>query len=229
MSEPQPIKVMIVDDHPIVRDGLKNMLLAFDDLLLVGQATDGTEAVACCRQHQPDVILMDLYMPVMDGLAATRAILGAYPHVRIIILTSFVEDRIIQSALEAGAAGYLLKNAAIDSLAEAIRAAHAGQPAFSPEATKALIHAATGPARPGSDLSARELEVLALIVEGLNNDEIAERLVISPATVRHHVSACLQKLGAANRAQAAVLATRHQMIRERIELGIGRSSHPEMN
>jgi NarL family two-component system response regulator LiaR len=229
MSESQPIRVMIVDDHPIVRDGLKNMLLAFDDLQLVGEAADGAEGVACCREQQPDVILMDLYMPVMDGLAATRAIQGAFPHVRIIILTSFVEERIIQSALEAGAAGYLLKNAAIDSLAEAIRAAHAGQPAFSPEATKALIHAAAGPARPGSDLSARELEVLALIVQGLNNDEIAERLVISPATVRHHVSACLQKLGAANRAQAAVLATRHQMIRERIELGIDRSSHPEMN
>lgn len=229
MSETQPIKVMIVDDHPIVRDGLKNMLLAFDDLLLVGEATDGAEAVACCRQHQPDVILMDLYMPVMDGLAATRAILGTCPYSRIVILTSYLEESLVQSALEAGAAGYLLKNAAIDTLADAVRTAYADQPVLSPEATKALIHAKTGSAKPGSDLSARELEVLALIVQGLNNDEIAERLVISPATVRHHVSACLQKLGAANRAQAAVLATKHQMIRERIEPGIGRSSHPEMN
>ena len=229
MSETQPIKVMIVDDHPIVRDGLKNMLLAFDDLLLVGEATDGAEAVACCRQHQPDVILMDLYMPVLDGLAATRAILGTCPHARILILTSYLEESLVQSALEAGAAGYLLKNAAIDTLADAVRAAYSDRPALSPEATKALIRAKTGPAKPGSDLSTRELEVLALITQGMNNDAIAERLVISPATVRHHVSACLQKLGAANRAQAAVLATKHQMIRERLGPGIGGSSHTEMN
>jgi NarL family two-component system response regulator LiaR len=218
-----------VDDHPIVRDGLKNMLSAFDDLILVGEATDGAEAVTCCRQYQPDVILMDLYMPVMDGLAATRAILGACPQARIIILTSFVEESLVQNALEAGAVGYLLKNAAIDSLADAVHAAYAGQPALSPEATKALIRAKIGPAMPGSDLSARELEVLTLIAQGMNNDEIAELLAISPATVRHHVSACLQKLGAANRAQAAVLATKHHLISGRIEPGIDRSSHLEMN
>jgi two-component system, NarL family, response regulator LiaR len=212
MTEPRLIRVMIVDDHPIVRDGLKNMLLAFDDLHLVGAAGDGSEAVACCRQNQPDVILMDMVMPGMDGIATTRAVLQHCPRVRVIMLTSFVEDKLVQNALEAGAVGYLIKNVPINTLAEAIRSAYAGQPTLSPEATTALIHTKTGPQKPGQDLSAREREVLALIVAGLSNEEIAERLVISHATARHHVSACLQKLGAANRAQAAALATKHHLV-----------------
>ena len=135
MTDPRLIKVMIVDDHPIVRDGLKSMLLAFDDLKLVGEAGDGNEALAQCGQTQPDVILMDMVMPGMDGIAATRAILELYPQMKIIMLTSFVEDSVVQNALEAGAIGYLLKNVAINTLADAIRSADAGQPALSPEAT----------------------------------------------------------------------------------------------
>lgn len=212
MTDPRRIKVMIVDDHPIVRDGLKSMLLAFDDLQLVGEAGDGNEALAQCGQTQPDVILMDMVMPGMDGTAATRAILKQYPQMKIIMLTSFVEDNVVQNALEAGAIGYLLKNVPINTLAEAIRSAYAGQPALSPEATTALIRAKTGPLKPGRDLSDREREVLALIVQGLSNEEIAEQLVISHATARHHVSACLQKLGAANRAQAAALATKNHLV-----------------
>jgi NarL family two-component system response regulator LiaR len=212
MSDSHRIKVMIVDDHPIVRDGLKNMLLVFDDLELSGEAGNGSEALACCQQNPPDVILMDVLMPGMDGIAATRAILEHCPQVKIIMLTSYVEDSTLQSSLAAGAVGFLLKNAQINTLADAIRSAYAGQPALSPEATTALIHAKTGSLKPGSDLSEREREVLALIVEGLSNEEIAERLMISPATARHHVSACLQKLGVANRAQAAVLATKFQLV-----------------
>jgi two-component system, NarL family, response regulator LiaR len=212
MTDSRPIQVMIVDDHPVVRDGLKNMLLAFDDMDLAGEAGDGNQAVASCRQNPPDVILMDMAMPGMDGIAATRAILAHYPQVKIIMLTSFVEDSVVQKALEAGAAGYLLKNVPINTLAEAIRSAYAGQPVLSPEATTALIRVRTAPLKPGSDLSKREREVLALIVEGLRNEQIAERLVISPSTARHHVSACLQKLGAANRAQAAALATKHHLV-----------------
>jgi NarL family two-component system response regulator LiaR len=197
---------MIVDDHPVVRDGLKNMLLAFDDLVLSGEAENGRAALTCCQLNLPDVILMDILMPDIDGIHATRAILNDFPQVKILILTSYPKDDLIQEALEAGAIGYLLKNSSIDSLANAIRAAYSGQPTLGPEATKALIHMKTGPLKLGADLSKREKEVLALIVEGLSNDEIAERLVISPATARHHVSACIEKLNATNRAQAAAIA-----------------------
>ncbi len=212
MSDARPIKLLIVDDHPVVRDGLKAMLLAFDDLCLVGEAGDGNQALVACQQTDPDVILMDMVMPGMDGIAATRNILGRFPEMRIIILSSFVEDSAVQNALQAGAIGYLLKNVAINTLAAAIRSAFAGQPVLSPEATTALIRAKTDPVKLGGDLSPREREVLALIVEGLNNEEIAERLVISTATARHHVSACLSKLGAANRAQAAALAIRFHLV-----------------
>ncbi len=207
-----PIKVMIVDDHPIVRDGLKNMLMAFDDLILVGEAGNGNEALACAKRSRPDVVLMDLYMPMLDGIGAVSLLLEYDPGMKIIILTSLAEDEPVRKALEAGAAGYLLKNMAIDDMAEAIRTVHAGGPALSVEATKALIRAKAAPRRLGYDLSPRELEVLALIVEGKSNEEIAGELVISAATARHHVSACLQKLGAANRAQAAVLAVKHQLV-----------------
>jgi NarL family two-component system response regulator LiaR len=206
------IRVMIVDDHPIVRNGLQNMLLAFDDLELVCAVSDSVTALAACQRHQPDIILMDVNMPTMDGITATRMILANYPQVKVIMLTSFVEDSMVKNALEAGAIGYLMKNVSIDTLAEAIRTAHTGQPSLSPEATMALIRAKTGSSKLGSDLSEREREVLALIVQGLSNDEIAEQLVISSATARHHVSACLQKLGVANRAQAAAVATRYQLV-----------------
>ena len=212
MTNARPIRVMIVDDHPIVRDGLKNMLLAFDDLELAGEAGNGNEAVVVCQQQRPDVILMDMVMPRMNGIAATRVLLEQSPQLKIIMLTGFVEDSVVQNALEAGANGYLLKNASINTLADAIRSAYAGQPVLSPEATRALINSKTDPIELGGDLSPREREVLALIVEGLSNEEIAEQLVISHATARHHVSACLQKLGAANRAQAAALATKNHLV-----------------
>ena len=212
MIDLKPIKVMIVDDHPVVRDGLKNMLLAFDDLELIGEAENGHAALDCCHQNIPDVILMDILMPGMDGIQATRAILDQYPQVKIIILTSYPKDDLVQESLESGAIGYILKNSSIDTMASAIRSAYSGQPTLAPEATKALIRIRTGPQKPGSDLSKREKEVLALIVEGLSNEEIAERLVISPSTARQHVSACILKLGAANRAQAAALAVKHGLV-----------------
>lgn len=212
MNETKSISVMIVDDHPVVRTGLTTMLQAFDDLILVGDAASGPQALTRCAQTLPDVILMDMLMPGMDGVATTRAVLAQYPDVKIIMLTSFAEEEMVQDALEAGAAGYLLKNAPIDTLAEAIRSANSGQPTLGPEATEALIKVKTGPLKLGSDLTPREREVLALVVEGLSNEEIAQQLVISPSTARHHVSACIKKLGASNRTQAAARAVEHQVI-----------------
>jgi NarL family two-component system response regulator LiaR len=213
MPEARPIKVMLVDDHPIVRDGLNSLLRVVADMELAGEAGNGREALARCQESLPDVILMDIVMPGMDGLEATRLILGQYPEVKIVVLTTFPEEDLVQEALEAGAVGYLLKNASAATVADAIRSAYAGEPALAPEATQALIRARTGPPKPGHDLSKREKEVLALIVEGLSNDEIAERLLISPSTVRHHVSGCTSKLGASNRTHAAALAVEHGLTR----------------
>jgi len=212
MTGLQPIKVLIVDDHPVVRDGLKTMLLAFDDLELVGEAENGRAALEALQQNVPDVILMDILMPGMDGILATRAIADQYPLVKILILTSYPKDDLVQASMEAGAVGYILKNASIDTLANAIRSAYAGQHTLAPEAAKALMRTRSNLPKPGSELSIREQEVLALIVEGLTNEEIAGRLVISPATARHHVSACIQKLGAANRAEAAALAVKYGLV-----------------
>jgi NarL family two-component system response regulator LiaR len=212
MNNSEPIKVLIVDDHPIVRSGLATMLQAFDDLELVGDASSGSIALAKCQEVTPDVILMDMVMPEMDGLETTRAVLNHYPSVKIIVLSSFSKENMVQDALEAGATSYLLKDAPIDELANAIRLAYADQPTLSPEATRSLINSKVDPSKeldPG--LSSREKQVLALIVEGMSNEEIAERLSISQATARHHVSACISKLGAANRTQAAVLAVKHNL------------------
>ncbi len=188
------------------------MLQAFDDLILVGEAASGPEALAKCEQTLPNVILMDMLMPGMDGVATTRVVLDRHPDVKIIILTSFSEEEMVQDALEAGATGYLLKNASIDKLAEAIRSAYSGQSTLSPEATQALIKVKTGSLKLGRNLTSRQREVLALVVEGLSNEEIAEQLAISPATARHHVSACIKKLGASNRTQAAARAIEHKVI-----------------
>lgn len=212
MSEQVPIKVLVVDDHPIVRDGLRNLILAFEDLELIGEAENGQEALLFCRQGSPDVILMDVFMPVMDGIEATRLFKEQHPLIKVIILTNSPDEDHIQKALQAGAVGYLIKNAPIDTLANAIRSAYTGQSVLSQEATSALMKMNSRPPKPGSDLSERELEVLALIAQGLSNEEIAERLVISPATARHHVSACINKLDASNRAQAAAMAVKYGLI-----------------
>lgn len=213
MSEAaNPVRVMLVDDHEMVRSGLKVFLEVYDDLELVGEASDGEEAVLLCGEVRPDVVLMDLVMPRMDGVAATRAIRAAHPNIRIIALTSFTDRKLVQSALEAGAIGYLLKNASIDELARAIRDAHVGRSTLSPEATQALIEAATAPPPPGHDLTPREREVLALLVKGLSNREIAERLTISRSTVKNHVSNILSKLGAASRTEAVARAVEHDLV-----------------
>jgi NarL family two-component system response regulator LiaR len=211
MNRP-PIRVLVVDDHAVVRSGLATFLAAFDDFTLVGEAEDGREAVRLCGATRPDVVLMDLLMPGMDGIAATRAIRERHPEVRVIALTSFQEQEKVQAALDAGALGYLLKNVSAGELAGAIRSASAGRPTLAPEATQALIHAATHPHEPGHDLTPREREVLALMVQGLNNAEIAKRLVVNRSTAKFHVSNILAKLAASSRTEAVALALTHHLV-----------------
>lgn len=212
MNDSQLIRILIVDDHDMVRSGLEVMLETSDDLALVGQAARGEDAVRLCQDLRPDVVLMDLVMPGMDGVEATQALRATCPDTRIIALTSFKEKDLVQKALQAGAIGYLLKNVSISELEEAIRAAHSGRSTLAPEATQVLIEAATRPPAPGHDLTAREHEVLKLIAEGLNNREIGEVLTISRSTVKNHVSNVLSKLGVASRTEAATLAVQHHLL-----------------
>lgn len=212
INSSQPIRVMLVDDHTMVRRGLAAFLKVFDDLQLAGEAQNGREAIQLCADILPDVILMDMVMPDMDGAAATRAIRQQFPHVQVIALTSFKEGDLVKNALEAGAIGYLLKDVSADELVRAIRAAHAGRATLSPEAAQALVETANHPPVPGQDLTERELEVLALMVEGLNNTQIAGRLTVSSSTIKSHVSNILSKLGVASRTEAVTLALRNRII-----------------
>jgi two-component system, NarL family, response regulator LiaR len=211
-SASQPIRVMLVDDHSMVRRGLATFLKVFDDLQMVGEAENGEDAVRLCAEFKPDVILMDMVMPEMDGASATRIIRQQFPEVQILGLTSFKEGALVKNALEAGAIGYLLKDVSADELARAIRSAHAGRATLSPEAAQALVQNANQPPAPGLDLTEREIEVLALLVEGLNNTQIAGKLNVSPSTVKSHVSNILSKLGVASRTEAVTLALRHRIL-----------------
>jgi NarL family two-component system response regulator LiaR len=213
ISNERPIRVMIVDDHAMVRRGLGAFLKVHADLELVGEATDGPEALRLCDQVEPDVILMDLVMPAMGGPATTKAIRDKCPHVQVIALTSFQEKELVREALEAGAISYLLKNVSGDELAQAIRAAHAGRSTLAPEALQVLVQSANEPAAPQYDLTPREQEVLALLVEGLSNPQIAERLVVTRSTAKAHVSNILSKLGVSNRAEAIRVALEERLIK----------------
>jgi len=212
MNISQTIKVMLVDDHNVVRSGLATFLRAYEDLELVGEAKHGLEAVSLCHKHQPDVILMDLIMPEMDGIAATQAILQDYPEIKIIAMTSFDEEELVHGVLAAGAISYLLKNVTSDELARAIRDAASGRSTLSPEAARVLVQATRPTMQSSFELTDREREVLDLVVQGNSNQQIAKALVISLATVKAHISNILSKLQVSSRAEAIAYAIKHKLV-----------------
>ncbi len=205
------IRIMLVDDHAVVRSGLGAFLSVNPDLELVGEAENGEQAVVRANLLKPDVILMDLMMPVMDGVTAIAHIKKQNPAIQIIALTSFQEDELVQNALKGGAIGYLMKNVSARELAAAIRAARDGKMTLSPEAAQALVHASQQ-AQETESLTEREREVLKLMVEGLNNAEIAERLVVSLSTIKYHISNILMKLGVDNRVAAVTMAIQKKLV-----------------
>jgi NarL family two-component system response regulator LiaR len=212
MSESQLIRVFMVDDHAMLRSGLKNFINAYEWMVLVGEAANGAEAVEFCAEQDVDVVLMDMVMPEMDGIEATRRIMALGKPIKIIILTSFQEQDMIEQALRAGAMGYLLKNVNAGELAQAIQAAYAGRSTLAPEATQALINATRQKPGVGSDLTERELQVLALLVKGLSNEEIGAHLGISMATTKYHLSNIYSKLGAKSRVEAVTMALEHKLV-----------------
>lgn len=211
MSDEKPIRVMIVDDHGMVRRGLSAYLASESDITVVGEARDGQEAIQICEDEQPDVILMDLIMPELGGVAAIRIISKRWPTIRIVALTSFQEKELVQEALKAGAISYLLKNVSGPDLAEGIRDSYAGRPMLAKEAVAALIQAEDEDDL-GKDLTLREREVLSLLCRGLTNPEIALQISVSRSTVKAHVSSILSKLGVSNRSEAIALSIEKKLV-----------------
>lgn len=210
-SEFQYTRVMIVDDHPLIRQGLGVFLKTQKDIVLVGEAASGEEAVRLCTSLQPDLVLMDIMMPNMDGITATQAILKVCPKTQIIALTSYYDQKLVKAAFEAGATGYLLKDISGKELIEAIREARIGHPPLSSEAAKALI-SSVKPSEPVHSLTKREMQVLVLMAEGLNNKQISQKLFVSFSTVKAQVSSILSKLGVTSRTEAVSFALRNNML-----------------
>jgi DNA-binding NarL/FixJ family response regulator len=214
-SPEQPIRVLIVDDHAVVRRGLRGFLDLLDDIEVAGEAENGLEAVEASARLVPDVILMDLLMPELDGLGAIAQIKSAQPEIEIVALTSFIEEEKVTTALEAGATGYLLKDADADDVAAAVRAAHAGEVHLDPAVTRLLaqrLRARKAQPEPVEPLTERELEVLSHLGRGSSNKEIAAALSITERTARTHVSNILGKLGLQSRTQAALYAVEHKLV-----------------
>jgi NarL family two-component system response regulator LiaR len=204
-----PIRVLIVDDHLIVRKGIRALLVTERDIEVVGEASDGVEAISKVANLHPDVVLMDLVMPVMDGIEATRQMTGQWPEMAVLVLTSFAANDMVFPAIKAGALGYLLKDSSPEELIEAIRNVNKDEPSLHPSIARKLLDEMSHPTKstPTSDpLTGRELEVLRMIAQGMSNREIAEQLVVAEWTVRTHVSNILSKLHLASRTQAALYA-----------------------
>jgi len=219
MASADKIKVLIVDDHQVVRQGLRTFLELHEDVVVVGEAGDGLTAVDMVRQLEPDVVLMDLVMPQLDGIAATRQVKSLRANIKVIALTSFTEDDKVFPAIQAGASSYLLKDVSPDDLVEAIRAVHRGEARLHPDILRKLMdqvaHQAGAiretPAR-AADLTERECEVVRLVAQGCSNHEIGQRLVISDKTVKTHVSNILSKLNLNDRTQLAIYAIKHGLV-----------------
>ncbi len=201
-----PIRIVIVDDHAMLRRGLQVFLMSYADLELVGEAGNGKEGLAVCAEKRPDIVLMDLLMPIMDGITATRLIRQDFPDIQVIALTSFGEEGLIRDVIEAGAISYLFKKILADDLADAIRAARQGISTYAPEVTEILIKSSNKPHSLFANLTPREREVLGLMVKGKGNNEIADELMIELSTAKSHVGAILAKLGVSSRTEVIALA-----------------------
>jgi NarL family two-component system response regulator LiaR len=207
-----PIRILVVDDHIRVHESITLAIKAFDDLEIVGHGSNGHEAIQLCGELFPDIIIMDVIMPGMNGLEATKIIHETHPGIRILALSSFQDIEAARGMMEAGASGYLLKNSSIDDLAQTIRTVFAGKSVMSPEITAALLQPAAALPTKNYGLTPREKEILALMVAGLNNGEIAERLTISLATAKFHVSGVLTKLNVSSRVEAVALALSQRLV-----------------
>jgi len=208
----RPIRLLLTDDHDMVRQGLAVFLQAFPDMELVGEASDGLEAISRCEELRPDVVIMDVLMPEMDGIEATRQIREKFPDIQVLMLSNSKDEDLIISGLQAGAIGYVLKDIGVHEFAKAVRDAYHGQSTLSPAVTQALVTATARPAEPDYHLTERERELLTLLIKGLSNPEIANRLMISLSTVKFHISSILAKLKVNSRTEAVALALEKHLV-----------------
>ena len=213
MSEKNKIKVMVVDDHPLVRHGIKTVFEAYDDILMVAEAENGKEAIEMCEKYRPDIVLMDMIMPILDGAEATSHLIKRWPDIKVIALTSFNDMDLIKKSLKAGAISYILKYISGAKLVKTIKDAHKGNSTFSSYATQVLLSELRETASEKIKLTGREKEILALTVEGLSNKAIAKRLFLSNSTVQFHVSNILTKLGVSKRTEAVYLALKQKLVK----------------
>jgi DNA-binding NarL/FixJ family response regulator len=208
----QSIRILLADDHSITRNGLKTILSLYDDMVLVGEASNGMDAIKICKKTNPDIILMDLDMPIMDGVSATGIIRKECPGVKVIALTSFTDKKLVNNAIKAGASSYIVKNISPDELIKAIRSTFLGKIILSPQAVEAIVEEIKDPSVKKFNLTTQELNVLEFLVKGCSNKVIAQKLFISNHTVKFHVTSILSKLGAGTRTEAAYIATQQNLL-----------------
>jgi two-component system, NarL family, response regulator LiaR len=212
MTEKKVIKVIVVDDHPLVRHGIKTVFEAYDDIEMVAEAENGKEAIEICAKHKPDVVIMDMVMPILDGAEATSQLIKRFPDIKVIALTSFNDKDLIKKSLKAGAVSFILKNVSGAKLVKVIKDVYRGNYVLSPNATKILLTELREKTDDNIKLTKREKEILTHIVEGLSNKEIAKRLFLSNSTIQFHVSNILSKLGVSKRTEAAYLALKQKLV-----------------